>query len=62
MDGFIGGDLIPIASDQGGNTYYLNSNNEKILLYYSDDYDNPKLISEDFQSFLSSMVVYKKDE
>jgi hypothetical protein len=58
LDGILRDDIIPIAYDRGGNNYYVDSKNGEVLLYYSDDIENPRVISTDINSFLSKIKVY----
>ena len=50
-DGFIDINMLPLAMDGGGNTYYWDRNNENVYLYYGDDIENPIFICENIESF-----------
>jgi len=50
-DGFIDINMLPLAMDGGGNTYYWDRNNENVYLYYDDDIENPIFICENIESF-----------
>lgn len=51
-DGFISDSFCPLARDRGGNYYYWDSDTGKVLLVFSDDYENPFVISKDVNDFL----------
>lgn len=50
-DGFISSLLFPLAMDRGGNLYYWQKDTEKIFLLFSDDIENPFLVTSSIQAF-----------
>ena len=60
-DDFIPNTLYPVAMNQGGDIYYWDSNEKKVYLSFSDDIENPFLISnsvEEFISLLNNNIVF----
>lgn len=60
QDAIVKEGLIPIASDRGGNVYYLDSQTGNIIFYNVEDIENPKLVSDSLEEFLSQMTVLVK--
>ena len=51
QDGFVDINMLPLAMNGGGDTYYWDRNNENVYLYYDDDIENPIFICENIESF-----------
>ena len=52
-DGFIPDTFYPLAINRGGDIYYWDSNNGNIYLVFSDDIENPFMISESIEEFIA---------
>jgi len=51
QDGFVDINMLPLAMNGGGDTYYWDRHNENVYLYYDDDIENPIFICENIESF-----------
>ena len=51
QDGFVDINMLPLAMNGGGDTYYWDRSNENVYLYYDDDIENPIFICENIESF-----------
>lgn len=51
---YMDADMFPIASNQGGDYYYWDRNNEKVYLYY-DDIENPIFICHTIKRFFEKL-------
>lgn len=51
IDAFLPDSFYPLASDRGGNYYYWDSVDGKVYLSFSDDIENPFLISDSIKEF-----------
>lgn len=54
-DGIISNNMIPLASNRGGDYYYWNSMNESIVLFYCDDIENPVYICKNIKELFNIM-------
>lgn len=54
-DGIIPSNMIPIAHNRGGDIYYWDTLNENIVLYYSDDIENPIYICDNVKTLFEIM-------
>ena len=52
-DGFIPFDMIPVASNSGGDYYYWNNQSGQVYLYLSDSIEDPIWICENAVEFFS---------
>ncbi|MCB2309450.1 SMI1/KNR4 family protein [Clostridium estertheticum] len=58
-DGIVEEGMIPIASDRGGNIYYLSVKSGNIVLYNEDDIEKPICISSNFDELLENLIIRK---
>ncbi|MBU3218119.1 SMI1/KNR4 family protein [Clostridium estertheticum] len=58
-DGIVEEGMIPIASDRGGNIYYLSVKSGNIVLYNADDIEKPICISSNFDELLENLIIRK---
>lgn len=54
-DGIISNNMIPLASNRGGDYYYWNSIDESIVLFYCDDIENPIYICKNIRELFELM-------
>lgn len=56
-DGFVSDDFYPLARDRGGNYYYWEAKTGRVLLVFSDDFDNPFVISSSVKNFFELLDI-----
>lgn len=54
-NGYIPDNMIPIASDDGGDLFYWDTLTENVYAYYDDNIENPIYICNGIKAFFDIM-------